>query len=289
MIRRQAPAKINLDLFVTGRRADGYHELDSLVVFGVVADELTFEPAAELELVVTGPFAEAVPHGEANLVLQAARLLADWAARRPQARIHLHKRIPPAAGLGGGSADAAATLLALAELWGIRWDLAEALELAAELGADVPVCLWGQTARMRGVGERLDPVRGLPPLPLVLVNPGVELATAQVFETFARHHRPQPAQRPPLPVTPTLPIFGWWLGQGRNDLEPAARSLAPVVAEVLGRLAACEGCLVARMSGSGPTVYGLFDRPTAARAAADALAAERPPWWIAHGVVETPP
>ncbi len=287
MIRRTAPAKINLDLFVTGRRADGYHELDSLVVFGVVADELALAPADELTLTVEGPFADRVPHGESNLVLRAARLLAEWAARPAGARIRLTKRVPPAAGLGGGSSDAAQTLSGLAELWGLEMDLPTLLELAGELGADVPVCLWGRTARMRGIGERLDPVRGLPPLPLVLAGPGCELPTARVFEAFARSETPRPAARPPLPAEATLPVFGWWLGEGRNDLEATARRLCPGVEAVLRALRAAAGCLVARLSGSGPTCYGLFESPAAARAAARRLAGERPDWWVAQGVVET--
>lgn len=291
-VRRLAatvPAKINLDLFVTGRRPDGLHELDSLVVFGVVADRIEVEEAGDLSLEVAGPFAGAVPHGESNLVLRAARTLAEWTGVEPRARIRLDKHIPPAAGLGGGSGDAAATLRLLARLWEVRLDLPELLDLAVRIGADVPACVFAESVRMRGIGERLDPVRGLPDLPLVLVNPGVELPTASVFAAFARAHAPRPADRPPLPARAPLSVFAGWLGEGRNDLEPAARALRPEIGEVLDELASFERCYLARMSGSGATCFGLFTDPASARAAAEELRARRPGWWVAAGVVETRP
>lgn len=287
VVEERAAAKVNLDLHVLGRREDGYHELDSLVVFGPVADRLTFAPAAELELELRGPFAATVPHGEANLVLRAARDLAAWTGTERGARIVLEKNLPPSAGLGGGSADAAATLRGLRRLWGLELDLVQLLELAASLGADVPVCLYGRTARMRGRGERIDPVRNLPDLPLLLVNPGVELPTATVFE--ALRGRTGERGRPPLPAAATLPLFAAWLERGRNDLEAAACELQPVIVDVLTRIRGAPDCLVARMSGSGATCWGLFARPAAAAAAAEALTADRPGWWIVHGTVESRP
>jgi len=286
VLAERAAAKINLDLYLRGRREDGYHELDSLVVFGPVADRLTLTPADGLELEVTGPFATSVPHGEANLVLRAARDLASWTGVAAGARLRLEKHLPPAAGLGGGSTDAAAALRGLVRLWELDLDLVQLLELAAGLGADVPVCLYAHSARMRGRGERIDPVRGLPELPLVLVNPGVELPTATVFAAL-RGASASTHARPPLPAASTLPLFAEWLSRGRNDLEAAACDLRPVIAEVLTRLRNEPDCLVARMSGSGATCWGLFARPTAAAAAAARIAADRPAWWIVHGTVET--
>ncbi len=288
VLAERAAAKVNLDLYLRGRREDGYHELDSLVVFGPAADRLTLTPAAELELEITGPFAASVPHGEANLVMRAARDLACWAGVAAGARLRLEKHLPPAAGLGGGSADAAAALRGLVRLWGLDLDFVQLLDLAAELGADVPVCLYGHSARMRGRGERIDPVRGLPELPLVLVNPAVELPTATVFA--ARRGASAGADaRPPLPAHSTLPLFAEWLARGRNDLEAAACDLRPVIAEVIARLRDEPDCLLARMSGSGATCWGLFARPAAAAAAAARIVADRPTWWVVHGTVETRP
>jgi 4-diphosphocytidyl-2-C-methyl-D-erythritol kinase len=167
-----APAKVNLDLLVTGRTPHGYHELDSLVVFADLGDRLTFRAAPTLELVLEGPFAAALQDAPDNLVLAAARRLAAAAGVAPAARITLEKVLPVASGIGGGSADAAATLRGLARLWRLDWPADRLRELGLALGADVPVCVYGRPARLRGIGERLDPIRGLPDLPLVLVNPG---------------------------------------------------------------------------------------------------------------------
>ncbi|HRY26390.1 MAG TPA: 4-(cytidine 5'-diphospho)-2-C-methyl-D-erythritol kinase [Geminicoccaceae bacterium] len=272
-----ARAKLNLDLLVTGRRADGYHELDSLVVFVPIADRLTFEHAPGLSLEVTGPFAAALGAADDNLVLRAARALADAAGREPAFAIRLEKLLPVASGIGGGSADAAATLRGLARLLGLDWPADRLRELGLDLGADVPVCLWGRPARLRGIGERLDPVRGLPGLPLVLANPGIGLGTAEVFRALDPER--QPVARPPFPPHPSLTRFAVWLHESRNELEPAARRLAPVIGYVLERLRREPDCLVARMSGSGATCFGLFADEESAEAAAARIAREEPGWW----------
>jgi 4-diphosphocytidyl-2-C-methyl-D-erythritol kinase len=274
-----APAKLNLDLLVQGRRPDGYHDLDSLVVFTELADRLTLEPAAELSLTVTGPFATDLPAPETNLALRAARLLAVATGTTAGAHLHLDKHIPVAAGLGGGSTDAAAALRGLTRLWGL--DLAEPLlrELALPLGADLPVCLHAQPARLRGLGERLDPIRGLPELPLVLVNPRHPVPTGAVFAGLASG-QPCPPRAPGLPTHPSQAQLAVWLAQSRNDLEAPAMALEPAIAEVLTALRADPDCLVARMSGSGATCFGLFPSREAAVRAAETIRVGQAGWWI---------
>ncbi|MCS6876847.1 MAG: 4-(cytidine 5'-diphospho)-2-C-methyl-D-erythritol kinase [Geminicoccaceae bacterium] len=275
----RARAKLNLDLLVTGRRSDGRHELDSLVVFCELADLLEFVPAPELSLTVEGPWAAATPADRTNLVVRAATLLARARARGGGAAIRLVKNLPVAAGLGGGSADAAAALRGLRRLWGLSIDDEALRDLGLELGADVPVCLFGRPARMRGIGERLDPVRGLPDLPLVLVNPGRPLATGAVF---GRLRGPfEPLARPPLKGVDSPRGLADWLAQSRNDLEPAAIELEPAVETVLAELRALSGCLLARMSGSGATCFGLFSDRGEAETAAALLRRRRPDWWVA--------
>lgn len=272
-----AAAKLNLDLLVTGKTPDGYHELDSLVVFADFGDRLTVEPAEELELVLSGPFAGSLEGEPDNLVLKAARRLAAAAGVAASVRITLEKNLPVASGIGGGSADAAAALRGLARLWGIDWPDHQLRELGLGLGADVPVCLYGRPARLRGIGERLDPIRGLPDLPLVLVNPGVAVATSAVFKAF---ELPTMAfRRQVLPAHPSLARFAVWLDASRNELEPAALSLAPAIGTVLDRLRSLEDCLVARMSGSGATCFGLFADDAKAAVAAATISATEPGWW----------
>lgn len=274
-VREHAPAKLNLDLLITARRPDGYHELDSLVAFTDLGDALSFEHTDTLSLELAGPFAPALPAGADNLVLRAARALAAVAGRPASARIRLEKRLPVAAGVGGGSADAAATLRGLQRLWGTALGAAEIAELALTLGADVPVCLLGQPVRMGGIGELLQPLAGLPTLHLVLVNPGLPLATAAVFKALRAETFGQRACV--VPEAPTLA----WLQACRNDLEPPARTLLPVIGDILTALAAEPGCRVARMSGSGPTCFGAFATPAAAAAARQRMATQHPRWWVA--------
>ena len=268
-----APAKINLTLHVTGRRADGYHLLDSLVVFADVGDRVSVAAADDLRLTITGPQAAALPVAADNLVLRAAALLGPGRG----AAITLDKVLPVASGIGGGSADAAATLRALAALWGLaRPDPAAVLRL----GADVPVCLAGRAVRMAGVGEALTPLAApLPPAWLVLANPGVAVPTPAVFRALARHdNAPMPRDLPPMRSAADLAGF---LRTARNDLETPAIQVAPAIAHTMAALSALPGCLMARMSGSGATCFGLFGDPRAASAAAARLQDSAPGWWVA--------
>ena len=281
-IEEAAPAKINLDLCITGRRLDGYHELDSLVVFGPPADRLILEPADRLDLRLAGPFAGALAEVPDNLVLRAARRVAARAGRPAGARITLEKNLPVAAGLGGGSGDAAATLRGLNRLWRLGLGTRELEPLARELGADVPVCLGGRAARMRGIGERLEAAPGLPPIPLLLVNPGRPLPTAAVFGALGPLPPPVPNLGPPPSEHAALVR---WLRARANHLEAPACRLEPAIGAVLATLAAEPGCELARMSGSGATCFGLFADPAALAAAAARLRRARPGWWLAPSLV----
>ena len=228
---------------------------------------------------MSGPFSGELPEPEANLVLRAARRLAEAAGIGAGARLHLEKHIPIAAGLGGGSTDAAAALHGLVQLWGLKLGQTELRELALPLGADLPVCLYGQPARVRGLGERLDPIRGLPELPLVLVNPGRPVPTGAVFAGLDSAGVPS-VRTEGLPSHPSLAQLAVWLGRSRNDLEPPAMALEPAIAETLAALRANPECLVARMSGSGATCFGLFPSREVALRAAEAIRVGRAGWWI---------
>jgi 4-diphosphocytidyl-2-C-methyl-D-erythritol kinase len=267
-IRVFAPAKINLALHVTGRRADGYHLLDSLVAFADCGDWITVEPASSLTLSLIGPQSIHLSAAD-NLVLRAARIL-DPAGT---AHITLDKHLPVASGLGGGSADAAATLHALSRLW--DKPLPPPAEILA-LGADLPVCLQGQSARMQGVGETITPCP-LPATPAVLVNPGIALATAEVFR--ALEQRQNPAMPPSIALTDPASL-ATWLQSTRNDLQPPAIARVPQIARVLADLQAQDACRLARMSGSGATCFALFDTAQQADAAAQALRRSQPAWWV---------
>ncbi|MEI9986135.1 MAG: 4-(cytidine 5'-diphospho)-2-C-methyl-D-erythritol kinase [Aliidongia sp.] len=280
-VQRAAPAKLNLTLEVVGRRADGYHLLDSLVAFTEYGDTVEAAAAERLSLVMDGPFGArlAVDPAE-NLVLRAARLLAAEAGVAPHAALRLTKRLPIASGIGGGSSDAAATLAALAELWRLAPAPEDLARLGLQLGADVPVCLAGRPARLEGIGERIGPAPSLPPAPIVLVNPGIGLATPQVFR--ARHGEFS-AGAGPQGVLATSPADARGLaaalaGYG-NDLAAPAIALLPVIAEVLAALQAAPHCLLARMSGSGATCFALFAEDTDAGAAATAIGSAQPGWW----------
>ncbi|SNR34615.1 4-(cytidine 5'-diphospho)-2-C-methyl-D-erythritol kinase [Puniceibacterium sediminis] len=267
-----APAKINLTLHVTGQRADGYHLLDSLVVFADIGDTVRAEAAGDLSLTVDGPMAAGVPTDGSNLVLRAARFLASGRG----ARITLTKRLPASSGIGGGSSDAAAALRALSFLWGVPVP-----QDVLALGADVPVCLCPVPQRLQGVGEVLTPVEGLPECEVVLVNPGVGLSTPQVFR--ALRNRDNPAMAAELPAWGSAQALADWLKGQRNDLTAAATSVQPEIATVLGALSDA-GALFHGMSGSGATCFALFAPGTgAAEAARKALSAAQPLWWVASG------
>ena len=277
-IRVGAPAKLNLYLHVTGRRADGYHELESLVTFTALADTLEIAPADTLGLTVTGPFADALEGGD-NLAARAAAALAERLGRPANVRIALDKRIPVAAGLGGGSADAAAVLRGLARLWRLGAEHAGVLqETALSLGADVPVCLDSRAACMAGIGEALSARPRLPPCAVVLVNPGVPVPTGPVF---AARRGAFSAANPIDEAPQDAAALAALLRTRRNDLERPALEQVPEIGLVLTRLAEAPGCLLARMSGSGGTCFGLFeDEAAAAAGAADAIARDRPAWWV---------
>jgi 4-diphosphocytidyl-2-C-methyl-D-erythritol kinase len=270
-----APAKINLHLHVTGRRPDGYHLLDSLAVFAAIGDRLTVTPSDDLFLALTGPFAAGLAAEPDNLVLRAARTLAASAGIRPTGHLVLEKNLPVASGIGGGSADAAAALRLLSRFW----QLPDATDVAAALGADVPVCQGSRPALMSGIGERLAPAPRLPEIGIVLVNPGVAVPTQAVFRARSAAFS-QPAAFP-ADGWPTAASLVASLRETRNDLEPPAIQIAPVIAAALDTLSEAPGCLLARMSGSGATCFGLF--PSEAAATEAALSIARGGWWVWGG------
>jgi 4-diphosphocytidyl-2-C-methyl-D-erythritol kinase len=289
----RAPAKVNLTLRVLGRRSDGYHELESLVVFAGVGDALGFTPGRSLALAVRGPTAATAGDLADNLVLKAVRALAERTEGLELGRFVLSKRLPVAAGLGGGSTDAAAALRLAARHNHIAGDDPRLMAAARVTGADVPVCLDPQPRLMRGIGEVLSAPLRLPGLPALLINPGVSVATRDVFAAL---------RAPPVAADHSSGPAGYeaWSGQGDakasgskarddlidylsrhpNDLEPPALSLHPAIAQALAALRALSGCRLARMSGSGASCFGLFDSSRAAAAAARALRTAHPQWWI---------
>lgn len=265
---RFAPAKVNLYLHVTGKRADGYHLLDSLAVFPAAGDVVEASKADALSLEISGPFGAVLRGEEDNLLLRAARLLAPGRG----AALKLEKNLPVASGIGGGSADAAAALQALCALWGIEG--ADLPALALQLGADVPVCLASTPARMQGIGEILAPAPLLPEFGMVLVNPGVAVPTPAVFKARQGGFSPAPA----LPAAwADADAMVADLRNCTNDLQEAAIGIAPVIGEVLDTLAALPGAKLARMSGSGATCFALFANAAAAEVAAAEI--NVPDWW----------
>lgn len=276
-----ARAKVNLCLHVTGRRPDGYHELDSLVVFPEIGDRLHATPAPGIGLTVGGPFAGDVPADGGNLVLRAAEAVRA-AVGGGGAALHLEKVLPVASGIGGGSADAAATIRLLERLWSRPVPAGSRGALALALGADVPVCLAGRPARMAGIGERLAPAPPLPAFWLVLANPGAAVPTGAVFAGLQGFGGP--VGLPAAGFRDAADLADWLHGQ-RNDLAAPARRLCPAIDAVLAALAARPGVLLARMSGSGATCFGLCAGEAEARAAAAALRGGGPGWWSAAAPV----
>lgn len=306
----QAPAKLNLYLHVTGKRDDGYHTLDSLVAFADFGDKITVESCEGLRLSITGPYSVQVPSGPDNLVLKAAHLLAEKSGVEANAHIILEKNLPVASGIGGGSADAAATLKALIKLWDLQLaderihhaadqigddkDTQRALgvlfsswrddldgermnALALSLGADVPVCFEGRTVYMGGVGEQLTLAPILPKVWVVLVNPNIALSTPEVFKARQGDFSP-PA--PFFEAPKDAQDLARQLEMRSNDLYAPAISLAPEIQDVLKAIETQEGCLLARMSGSGATCFGLFAHPNEARSACQSLDQSQPSWWV---------
>jgi 4-diphosphocytidyl-2-C-methyl-D-erythritol kinase len=276
-----APAKVNLYLHVTGRRTDGYHLLDSLVAFPDVGDRVVAEPAAVFSLEVSGPEACSLTSaGDDNLVLRAARLFAAEARIAAGAALQLDKHLPVAAGIGGGSSDAAATLRALRALWHVSVDDRTLQTLAAGIGADVPACIRGRAVWVGGIGERIEPAPALPNAGILLANPRRQLPTAAVFAARSGpfcdpgRFEPMPADAAGLAQT---------LMRRRNDLTEAAIGLVPEIGTVLARLATLPGAMLARMSGSGATCFALFGDRREAERAREMLAAAEPLWWCAAG------
>ena len=273
----RASAKVNLYLHVTGRRDDGYHLLDSLVAFADTADTIEVRPADHLALTVDGPFAAGVPTGADNLVLKAATALAEAAGVPAGARVRLFKRLPVAAGIGGGSADAAAALTALCALWQVNPAKEDLADLALALGADVPVCLAARPAFIGGIGEEITEAPPLPPCRLILANPGIALPTPAVFK-----HRGGPfSAEARFDAPPADPRdLARLLTERRNDLTDAAVALEPAVGKVLAKLDRLPDALLARMSGSGATCFALFATREQAETGAQILRQQHPGWWI---------
>ena len=266
-----ARAKVNLTLHVTGRRADGYHLLDSLAAFTEAGDTVSVARAPATSLDVTGPFAQDVPRDGTNLALRAAAIAGPGCG----VALRLVKRLPPASGLGGGSADAAAVVRAMARHFGAEVRADPSLYLP--LGADLPVCLASRASRMRGVGEVLDAVP-VPACPILLVNPGVPVPTGAVYAALADPAgAPMPGR---IPAWEGPRDLARWLADQRNDLARPALEVAPAIGAVLAALAAQPGALVARMSGSGGTCLALFERDADCAAAAAVIARAEPGWWV---------
>jgi 4-diphosphocytidyl-2-C-methyl-D-erythritol kinase len=277
-----AAAKINLALHVTGQRADGYHLLDSLVVFADVEDRITASPAPDLSIDVTGPFAFGVPVDGSNLILRAAKVLREIRNVRQGAALHLEKSLPHAAGIGSASSDAATALALLADLWNVQ-PLPPENPAVLTIGADVPVCMRAPNpSHLRGIGEVLSEVPTLPACALVLVNPRVQLPTRDVFRAMTLRQNP-PMQ--PLPARPDFDAFARWVVAQRNDLQLAAQSVAPEVGQVLSRLRQMPLVKAARMSGSGPTCFGLVRNMADARQVARAIQVSDMGWWVVPALV----
>ena len=269
VITELASAKINLALHVRRRRPDGYHELETLFAFLADGDRVTVKRSDAPLFRMTGPFAAQLSTESDNLVLRAARLFTEKFGTDGVLAITLDKHLPVASGIGGGSADAAATLRALARLNDMAVDSAELFVLAERLGADVPACLLCRSAIGTGKGERLDPVAQVAGIPVLLVNPGIAVSTASVFKAW------DGVDHGPLPAGPPIEIAV----AGRNDLEPPACAIAPTIGEVLEMLGAMPGVMLARMSGSGATCFALFRDAKDCHSASVRIAAERPAWW----------
>ncbi|MDC0196661.1 4-(cytidine 5'-diphospho)-2-C-methyl-D-erythritol kinase [Gammaproteobacteria bacterium] len=272
-----APAKINLYLHITAKRNDGYHLIESLVVFADCGDKVSVAPSDKLKLTIEGPFSEDLTSNQDNLVIKAAVLLAKFAGIKPKANIVLTKELPVASGIGGGSADAAATLHALTELWGISISSKNLHILAKQLGSDVPVCLTAGTSIITGIGENIMPVTKLPKLWAILVNPRIPVSTAEVF---ANYHNEFSIPQPFTANSQSAQELASSLSKYRNDLTSAALRVAPKIKDVLSAVEATQNQLLTRLSGSGATCFALFKTKSAAISATKSLRAQYPVWWV---------
>jgi 4-diphosphocytidyl-2-C-methyl-D-erythritol kinase len=285
-------AKVNLTLRVVGRRTDGYHDLESVVAFADCADKLTLTPGPELTLKTVGPLATACGELSDNLVLKAARLLGETVADLKTGAFVLDKLLPVAAGIGGGSADAAAALRLLARLNNLSIDDKRLQKVALKVGADVPVCLASRACDMMGVGEKLWPLSP-PKMPSVLVNPCVPVATKDVFAALGlRHGELRVGVADVMTEASSWPEEGGsleeWveaLAAGSNDLEEPAKKIQPVIGKVIAALNATNGAWLARMSGSGATCFAVYENTAEAQRAADKIRLEQPSWWVHAGTL----
>ena len=277
MIAINAPAKINLYLHVLGRRQDGFHNLDSFIAFTEFSDSIRVRASNSIKLLTNGPFANSMGPKKLNLVLKAAQALKHYMGISQGAEIVLEKNLPVAAGLGGGSSDAAATLLALMKLWKSDFELDDFLPFAAGLGSDIPVCLMGQAAFISGIGEKVKPVEGFPSCPLLLVNPRIELSTKNVFLKVKSPYSIG-AKHDNVPKNFEDLISFLTKGQG-NDLRKPAIELVPQISKILEFFEKDPKCRFANMSGSGPTCFGLYKDSASALAAAHKCSVENPSWW----------
>jgi 4-diphosphocytidyl-2-C-methyl-D-erythritol kinase len=291
MLMEDGRAKVNLTLRVVGRRVDGYHDLESVVAFADCADRLSLAPGPELDLKTTGPLAGACGETSDNLVLKAAKLLGERVPGLKVGSFTLDKVLPVAAGIGGGSADAAAALRLLARLNGLAFDDARLLEVALLTGADVPVCLSSRACDMTGVGETLLPL-SLPKMPCVLVNPRVAVATKDVFAELGLRNGELLVGAADVIQAAAWPEDGasvedWVevLAENSNDLEAPATRIQPVIGEVLAALSATNGAWLARMSGSGATCFAIYENTAEAQRASQRIQLDHPQWWVHAGVL----
>jgi 4-diphosphocytidyl-2-C-methyl-D-erythritol kinase len=272
-----APAKINLFLHITGKRPDGYHLLQSVVVFANVGDRLTFSRHDSLFIDVAGRFAGDVCAPRDNLIYKAAQALGENYKIAPTGQILLEKNLPVASGMGGGSSDAATTLKGLAQLWGLPEEFDRMQKIAGTLGADVPACLMRRPVWMEGVGEKMMRLPDMPDMHMVLVNPAVATPTPEVFRQFRAKFSP------PIQFIGRRKTMGEWIADlklYRNDLTEAAIAVSPEIKTALQSIAETQGCQIARLSGSGATCFGIYETPTAAHAAVNKLRQQHPEWWI---------
>ncbi len=272
-----APAKLNLALHVTGRRADGYHLIDSLVAFTRFGDRVTISPSDEDRFEMTGPYAAGLPPDDGNLALRALKAMRAEFARTEPVSIVLEKNLPVASGVGGGSSDAAAVMRGLAAIWHLPIDQQRLARIGIGFGADVPMCLAARPLIARGIGEEISPVEGFPSLGIVMVNPGVGVSTAAVFAALASRDG---TPLPPLPSHIDFHTLCNWLETTRNDLEAPARALQPAINGALSALKKA-GAHFVRMSGSGATCFGLFESGNLAKRAASEIRKRKPDWFVA--------